>query len=882
MTKPSQRRPVRYDQSGCMWGLISILDFRHGSRSTRRLLADKRRAMRQTFDEGDSGDKPKLLTDVEENLQSNLGGEESTVLAGADVPANKPSVKTLIEEEMVSEQHTGTKPSDSKLHNEQHEDRKKKKNRKRSKRNSRGSLDMDVGDLNDGHESLNSSRCPCNHTPDEGLANKQNGNDIVLEEFCNHINQRGISEVSLELKRKDSDLDVKEKLREAIKEFISREVAKEKNLVENGRINFSKEVVDALQIPNLNEESFLKLLQDPTSFPMKSTEALDSCKDDKLNDSEELVNNNHNSKHRKLFRRQVKSPETKPQKKGHKGPDSDTIVILKPGPSTLKSCETEGGPDSISDSSRRQQAERARSYLFLEEIKRRWKNVMGKEQNSDTVVKRPSFRYGGENPGKKSPSKDHFYIEKIAKPRDLKVSTESGTVGSSKQRVPDIYIEARRHLSEMLNYGHEEANSSSGAKSPKTLARILALSEFNSPVPSPGRNWERSFVMAQRRFSGHNNNQSEKFDENAEQQMEENNGSCLKDSMQNAETEPSNVETRDVEDDLSAARKDMASDANAGDMITSNEITQEECRGIAPTYECIERASGTSKQDEETENPETESLRGNQLPSSSFESPPSSSITKTVNASEILGDKPERPSPVSVLEPLFTEEDLSPARTAVRSVKLPIEQLEIKFEDGDNFTPKKRGNVSKSRTEAEEEEETLILYIRSVLRACGLNWNELYLKSQSSDELLEPSSYGEADFFCNCPQYDQNLVFDCINEVLLEVCDDYFRFCPRVSFVKPIIRPIPDLKDAIHEVWERVRWHLLLMPQPQTLDQIVRRDMAKGDKWMDLRPDTESIGFETGDEILDDLIEDYVGESLESLYASSFAEVIESGDNTGL
>lgn len=174
----------------------------------------------------------------------------------------------------------------------------------------------------------------------------------------------------------------------------------------------------------------------------------------------------------------------------------------------------------------------------------------------------------------------------------------------------------------------------------------------------------------------------------------------------------------------------------------------------------------------------------------------------------------------------------------------------------------------------------MLLYVTSVLRACGLNWNELYLKSQLSDQLLEPSLYGEVDFFCNHPQYDQNLVFDCINEVLLEVIDHYFRFCPRLSFTKPIIRPIPSLKDAIREVWELVRWHLLLpMPLPRSLDQIVRKDMAKGGNWMDLRPDTESIGFEMGDEILDDVIDDYVDESLQSLYASSFAEIKESGDN---
>lgn len=43
MGKRSQRRSVRYekDQSGCMWGLISIFDLRHG-RSARKLLPGRR------------------------------------------------------------------------------------------------------------------------------------------------------------------------------------------------------------------------------------------------------------------------------------------------------------------------------------------------------------------------------------------------------------------------------------------------------------------------------------------------------------------------------------------------------------------------------------------------------------------------------------------------------------------------------------------------------------------------------------------------------------------------------------------------------------------------------------------------------------------------
>ena len=69
------------------------------------------------------------------------------------------------------------------------------------------------------------------------------------------------------------------------------------------------------------------------------------------------------------------------------------------------------------------------------------------------------------------------------------------------QRVSNIYIEAKKHLSEMLSNGDAVADIS-GRRFPKTLGRILSLPEYNvSPRGSPGRNSELGFVTAQMRLS---------------------------------------------------------------------------------------------------------------------------------------------------------------------------------------------------------------------------------------------------------------------------------------------------------------------------------------------------------------------------------------------
>lgn len=253
---------------------------------------------------------------------------------------------------------------------------------------------------------------------------------------------------------------------------------------------------------------------------------------------------------------------------------------------------------------------------------------------------------------------------------------------------------------------------------------------------------------------------------------------------------------------------------------------------------------------------------------------------------EIAVDKPERQSPVSVLEPLFMEDDISPARTASRSgrpghfmkriyvyvyinglmimgllllfdnfsVEPSIQPLKIKFEDETPHTPKHGIHIKTSM----EGKEPLLGYVEAVLHASGLGGQEFYLRSELSDQLIEPSVFDEVDFFYDQLHFDQKLVFDCINEVLLEVCQHYFGCSPWVSFVKPSIKPVRDIRSAIYVVWEGVHWHLLPLPPPSNLEQIVRKDMVKSGKWMDLRFDSESIGFEMGDAIFDELIDEII------------------------
>jgi len=103
----------------------------------------------------------------------------------------------------------------------------------------------------------------------------------------------------------------------------------------------------------------------------------------------------------------------------------------------------------------------------------------------------------------------------------------------------------------------------------------------------------------------------------------------------------------------------------------------------------------------------------------------------------------------------------------------------------------------------------------------------------------------------------------------MEVCHHYFGVSPCVSLVNPGMRPAPSMKRVTFKVWEGVCWHVLPLPPPRTLEQIVRKDMARRGSWMDLELDAETVGFEMGEAILTELMEDtilsLVSESSESI-----------------
>ncbi|XP_039015572.1 uncharacterized protein LOC120145946 [Hibiscus syriacus] len=332
---------------------------------------------------------------------------------------------------------------------------------------------------------------------DDGRKTRKRKNKTCKKSSGNNLDM-DVAEKVLEGHSKSYGLE--ERLSEAIKFLVSRKLLNGDQLTEDGKVQAWKEVMDALQISSLDEELFLKLLQDPNSLLFKYVQ---DSPDAHLKDEESKLvaktncldveyvylrqhNEPVNRKHRNFFGRKSKSQERELADGNKASQASNKIVILKPGPTSLQTPDTGSSTSSSSESryiiGHWEPNEKVGSHFFLAEIKRKLKHAMGRDQ--------------------------HRIPRDGISERFTELGTEYETTDLSRRRV-SIYIEGKNHLSELLANGDENVDLS-GTQVPKTLDGIHSLPEYySSPVGSPGQYLESSFMTAQTIFAGSKKSQKE-------------------------------------------------------------------------------------------------------------------------------------------------------------------------------------------------------------------------------------------------------------------------------------------------------------------------------------------------------------------------------------
>ncbi|KAL4572524.1 hypothetical protein LXL04_019303 [Taraxacum kok-saghyz] len=173
-------------------------------------------------------------------------------------------------------------------------------------------------------------------------------------------------------------------------------------------------------------------------------------------------------------------------------------------------------------------------------------------------------------------------------------------------------------------------------------------------------------------------------------------------------------------------------------------------------------------------------------------------------------------------------------------------------------------------------------FVKEVLERSGFIENEILGEWYSSYQPIDPLLFEEVEAsflqtknleeLNSMKDADQKIIndhhlllFDLINEALLEIHKKTCTLCPDPLIYGSKVRPMPVGYRVLEEVWDNVNMYLSWRRdhQPSLDDAVVlRRDLEKGDGWMNLQGDAEFVGIELEEMLTDDLLDELVFDDL--------------------
>ncbi|KAI4346057.1 hypothetical protein L6164_013139 [Bauhinia variegata] len=163
-------------------------------------------------------------------------------------------------------------------------------------------------------------------------------------------------------------------------------------------------------------------------------------------------------------------------------------------------------------------------------------------------------------------------------------------------------------------------------------------------------------------------------------------------------------------------------------------------------------------------------------------------------------------------------------------------------------------------------------YVKEVLEISGFTGHESLATWYSVDQPVDPSVYEELEGCWlsdpNCSgneggQCNHLVLFDLINEVLVEIFGRSYSYYPRPLSSVCHLRLMPAGDRVLRQVWILISFYLSSKaPNSLSLDYYSSKDLSKHDGWMNLQFDSECIVLELDDLIFDDLMDEFIFDDL--------------------
>ncbi|CAN4077717.1 unnamed protein product [Withania somnifera] len=779
-----------------MWGLISTLNFGQNQRK-QELLSNGKVVTKNVI--GKSPRKLDALTYFSDQLYCLEEGAEVEALG---VRRGDKRTKNFIQEEISGDMQKSTqiiarieqhKEADYGLFD--HMISKYKPSSKKSCKNQSPVYDWKDTETGDIQQVSGSAELSANKLK---LAS-------ILEAICAQIHQENGDSQGSTLKNDQLDETSLEVLQTSAKVFIDQMFIDRKYISKGSTSYEPEQFSNALMMLNSNGDLFLKLLQDPNSLVAKQIRnmqnvqmARDSIKSFICNNLPDTDISNTEQKH-----------HSSASEESSISLPSNKIVVLKPISSTVRcsenvDCYCSSMQSHHSKSIKEENVQR--KNFSLKDIKKKLKYAMGERWKEKHLISvgskfhsisdRQNVEIGNEggsscltiagstNSFTKSITKNEaqnkqkstseapkvsFLTEKVRKKLDASATSYT------KKRELDISMEAKRHLSQRLNFVNATGEAVMSTQPSRTLERILSSPEH-----------DRLFNCSSKQDRKSNSEQMSYSDTRIAELLPE-------PTLTGFQSPQRHKDCQHLNSSMVASPSEAWSPGSSTDVSSLSPYSIYKLRGV-----------------------------------------------------DGVMDRVDHPSPVSVLEPVFTDYLTSPSGNQQSDTVLQPRRIDFE------------GCLNNESTENailnHAEPDALHTYIKSSLHTLHLNWEELWLNRHLSEQMLDILLSDELETLTLQCHSEHKLLMDYTNEVLLEAYDSHFRFPPWLSFVRPKIWSFPLEKHLEEKVMREVRQHLIPLMEQPTINDHVENDLAKSGSWLDIRDNTEDILTQITDDVLEESI----------------------------
>ncbi|KAL0393560.1 UNVERIFIED_CONTAM: hypothetical protein Slati_4322200 [Sesamum latifolium] len=895
MEKRSSRIPeLRHKtELSCMLGLFSILESCQG-RPGRKLIANGRPVSRHIIGDGinkqyqeqltvfistaDCPRKPDQIASFDEECRKI---QNEAALASVTFDA---SARNLVQEDMPIEKHR-TNQNTVKM-NSEHVDR-LVKTQKRARKRSRKAYQPSSCCLNNAASSIHQLPSTQNHLE----------NSVVSGCFERSIRLGKYGQVD-EISMQQAHMRAKALLDQM---FL------ERKFISNARTRYEfNSFSDALEMLNSSKDLLPErssLLARRVRELLSSQTAVKSAPDAKLSEYEGLDASSsgkhgiplasQNGKPNKHYQRQCSL------KTSFTAQPSDKIVILKPLPQNAKYSSLQshkGASGRVSDV-------KATSFSFRG-MKKKLKHTFGgtrKGMDRTSAIlshSQSTLRVEDECTCRGVDSRKSFNSfsntkikEKLCWEQEPKSNQGSDTAcvtnkvrekldfssgRLSKKHEFDIILEAKRQLSARWK-NVNSVETVTNIKSPRTLGRILSSPEHDFWPLSPRRDSQYSSGSAQMRFSLYNTSPTVTGSSSQVSNGKErarlsplrpntevtfgDDSNKYDDTLQIMDTRTSSLIPRTDEEahDMDVSMTDNMKSNGKKKIVEMNGVLQPELHGteVPSGINSIDVTNDTaeSHKDDESVMNSVDSLSENEAFTSTADDLPSTPLSiHRLDVADRIKYQEEHRSPVSVLEPFFLEDTNSPPSITLQTDRQPLKPLRLDFQEcsSESFHP----DPPTSANSCIVEQDPLSHYVHLVLQTSCLDWDQLSEISCLPEDLLDESLFDEVEFLPPDCYFDPKLLFDHMNEVLLEIHQSHFCSPPWLAFTKPKIRSVPLAQLVLDEIMTEADFYLLPRTEKRTLDQLVSKDVAACRSWLDVRLDTEQIVIDVSEDVLEESILD--------------------------